>query len=303
MGDIRAQIEQCHRISDSDVSANGGDHLQKEERVSVIHYTSVGTVVSMLQDILAERRSSLRLYDTYHSNDPGEGTRLARCLDLPKKYGWPDKEEESHAYVASFILETDNKGLHDNLVFWRTYGREGEGCSLKFRVPRNQLRKVLYDEGAKRTASILLPVVKALHPLASNRMDANYDLAPIQDIQDDLSVDFWRHLEGVRYLYKDEAYAYECESRFVVPERFVSDKDKISFAYREQGDSCAHVRHYCEKEYLKTTKILISGSLITLGPRVPYAQSMRYYLENLLRKADLLPGPQVTVSRIPYRVP
>lgn len=288
MGDIRAQIEQFHKLSE----------LQGEQ-TSVIHYTSVGTVVSMLQDIVARKGSSLRLYDSDHFNDPVEGLHLANYLDLPVKRGWPNWRETTHAYIASFIPDLEGKDMQDNLVLWRTYGKEGEGCSLRFSVPRDKLWKILYgDKGVEPTANTLAPVLDALQPLMDGLRYAGH-----YDVRERLAQAFWRRLEGIRFLYKDPAYTDEDERRFVVPERDIKDKDGIQFEFQNSNIPHTNVRHYCEDEALNVKRILVSGSLITLGPRVPYAQSMRYYLENLLRKADLLPGPQVTVSRIPYRVP
>ena len=287
MGDIRAQIEQFHKLSE----------LQGEQ-TSVIHYTSVGTVVSMLQDIVARKGSSLRLYDSDHFNDPVEGLHLANYLDLPVKRGWPNWRETTHAYIASFIPDLEGKDMQDNLVLWRTYGKEGEGCSLRFSVPRDKLWKVLYgDKGVEPTANTLAPVLDALQPLMDGLRYAGH-----YDVRERLAQTFWRRLEGIRFLYKDEAYSDEGEYRFVIPELHVEDKEKIFFEYRSQVGSHPHVRHYCEDEDLDVNRIFTSRCLITLGPRVPYSHSMRYYLENLLRKAGL-PGPEVRVSKVSYRVP
>ena len=289
MGDIRAQIEQFHRLSELN-----------REQIPVIHYTSVGTVVSMLQDFWAGKGSSLRLYDSDHFNDPGEGLHLAKYLDLPIKRGWPDWRETTHAYITSFIPASIGQEMQDNLVLWRTYGKEGEGCSLRFSVPRDKLWKVLYgDTGVEPTANILSPVLDALQPLMDGLRSAGH-----HDIRERFVQTFWRRLEGIRFLYKDPAYADEGECRFVVPEPEldIKDKDRIQFEFQDSNAPHTNVRHYCEDEALDVKRILVSSSLITLGPRVPYAQSMRYYLENLLRKAGLT-GPEVKVSRIPYRVP
>ena len=286
MGDIRAQIEQFHRLSELN-----------REQIPVIHYTSVGTVVSMLQDFWAGKGSSLRLYDSDHFNDPGEGLHLAKHLDLPIKRGWPDWRETTHAYITSFIPDLKGKDMQDNLVLWRTYGKEGEGCSLKFHAPSDKLWKVLYGDKVIPAADLLTPILDAIEPLMNGPMSSD-----LHETRERIAQHFWQPLESVRYLYKDEAYSDEGEYRFVIPALHVEDKGKISFEYQSQGGSHPYVRHYCEDEALEVNQIFTSRSLITLGPRVPYAQSMRYYLENLLRKAGLT-GPEVKVSRIPYRVP
>ena len=49
-----------------------------------------------------------------------------------------------------------------------------------------------------------------------------------------------------------------------------------------------------------TRKILVTGTTITLGPAAGDPYSLKLYLEDLLKKANL-PGPTVKPSKIPYR--
>ena len=50
---------------------------QDGKKSTVVHYTSVETVMNMLQDCMDEKHGShLRLYDTFHFNDPDEGRYL-----------------------------------------------------------------------------------------------------------------------------------------------------------------------------------------------------------------------------------
>lgn len=186
--------------------------------------------------------------------------------------------------------------MSDNLVFWRTYGREGEGCSLNLRIPRDRLRKVLYGANeVKRAGKLLRPVLDVLYPLVSIRKRLIKE-----KVQKELAEVIWRHLEKIRYLYKSEAYEHERECRFVIPE-LDADKDKICFEYQEQNNS-PDVRHYYEHEDLKVENILTSGSLITLGPCLsdPDFYNMSYYIKSLLNKAGLA-GPEIKLSGIFYR--
>ena len=82
----------------------------------VIHYTSLDTLVSMLQheaknrqNATGEQNASLRLYDSVHFNDPDEGNYFFYNLNLPQKYAWLGKKKESHAYIASFIFPAIKK--------------------------------------------------------------------------------------------------------------------------------------------------------------------------------------------------
>ena len=110
----------------------------------------------------------------------------------------------------------------------------------------------------------------------------------------------WESLERIRYLYKNEAYEYENECRFVVAESNILDKDKICFEYQDRNNSPARIRHYYEHEELGIKKLLVTGSSITLGPCVPYPYNMGYYLERLMQQVDLY-GPKIKTSKIPYR--
>ena len=111
--DMCPRIEERHKIEES------------QSKV-VIHYTSITALVSMLENVSkGDNKSPFRLYDSAHFNDPDEGNYLAR--NLLQKYSWLGEKGVRHAYVASFILPNSEKDISDNLVFWRTYGREGEG--------------------------------------------------------------------------------------------------------------------------------------------------------------------------------
>ncbi len=278
------QIEKRHRL----------DEAENEKGHFVIHYTSIAALVSMLQNAPT---STLRLYDSIHFNDPDEGNYFVRHLILLKKYDWLNKKNLPHAYITSFIIPDakNEKDMSDNLVFWRTYGKEGEGCSLSLPIPRDQLKKVLYgSDKVKHTAGLLSPVLDSLDPLVQI---SKHPLG--KDVQEKLAEVVWKSLEGIRYLYKSEAYEYEKECRFVIPESD-ADKDKICFEDQGQNNSPARIRHYYEDDALKTNNILITGSSITLGPCVPYPYNIRYYLESLMRKAGLS-GPEIRFSKIPYR--
>ena len=305
--DLCLEIEERHKL----------DEPESWQENFVIHYTSIDTLVSMLQQEAKnkqnaaknkqneakdeqesskdEQNASLRLYDSVHFNDPDEGNYFFRNLNLPKKYDWLGEKKESHAYIASFIIPDSKRDMSDNLVFWRTYGREGEGCSLKLRIRRNRLRKVLYGaDEVKCTGKTLRLVLDAIHSLVTIRKRSLKE-----KIREELAEAIWESLEGIRYLYKSDAYDYEHECRFIIPE-LDADKDKICFEYQEQNNS-PRIRHYCEKGALKVKKMLISGSLVTLGPRVTYRSDVSNCLEVLRDRAGLEYRLQIKTSKISYR--
>ena len=307
---LHLRIEERHKVD------------EKKERF-VIHYTSIAALVSMLQDASKEpehedkekerenkepereptashKKSSWRLYDSMHLNDPEEGSLLIR--NLPRKYDWLlGKREESHAYIASFIMPDSiikRDDLRDDLAFWCVYGMDGEGCSLLLQVPCKRLQKVLYGVmKVKYTVKLLRPVLDSLEPLVRIRK-----LSIRERVRKILSWVVWEYLEKIRYLYKSEAYKRESEYRFVVAESDISDKDKICFKDRDQANSPARIRHYYVDEDLglEVKNLLVTGSLITLGPCVSHPYNVKFSLKTLMRRANLY-GPEIKFSEIPYR--
>ena len=287
----------------------GERHKVDESYKHVIHYTSIDALVSMLENATkSEEKSSLRLYDSMHMNDPDEGNYLTR--NLKEKYDWLEydwlwEKEEGHAYVASFILDDQKAGkdISDDLVFWCAYGKEGEGCSLSLPIPpilHSQLKKVLYGaEGVEGTANILSPVLDSLDSLRKNYWGT--DGYVWEELARVVVNTAWEFLEEFRYLYKDEAYRYENECRFVLTELTEPDiRENIRFEDHDPNKPPGRIRHYYEPEEIDIKELLVTGSKITLGPCVPHADSVKYHLSTLLRRVER-PGPKIKISQIPYR--
>ena len=283
--DVCLQIEDRHKISEA----------ESEQNNRVIHYTSICALVSILQDASeGDKQSSLRLYDSVHFNDPDEGNYLSG--NLLEKHVWLGKTDVRHAYISSFITPDSEEDVpeHDNLVYWRTYGREGAGCSLSLTVPHSRLQKVLYGpSGVKSAVAELLPILDLLDPLVGINNSSISENAKKQ-----LAGVVWKSLERIRYLYKSQAYKYEHECRFVLLESDIGDKGKISIECQDQN-SPMRLRHYYEHKDLQIRNLLKSGSWVTLGPCVPYCDNVRYCLETLKKKAGLY--PEIKCSKITYR--
>ncbi len=277
--DLCREIDQHHKVE-----------VARDGKPKFVHYTSLGALFSMLQSAAKENNPSLRLYDTVHFNDPEEGYWLVR--HLAQKHHWVEQGRayKSHAYIASFVAPSTDGGkiMRDDLVFWRTYGKEGEGCSLMVSVPNSRLRKVSYGvdetEFAEQT---LLPILELLEPLANVSKEIGATLGKA----------FCESLDGVQYLYKSEAYRYENECRLIVYESEICES-RICFEYRD--DSPLNIRHYYEHEELRIKEMLPSGSKITIGPCVPHYNDLRQVLEILKGRANML-GPTICRSQILYR--
>ena len=263
----------------------------------IIHYTEIAVLVSILQTACNET-AYLRMYDSAHSNDPEEGSFLSKHLQ--QQYKWLKVNDIRHAYIASFVYESDSSNANDNLPFWRTYGREGEGCALSMMPPREGLRSVCYGSaGVKPTIAKLNPILKLLNPLLNIAKPAL-----LERIKEVLSKTIWENLERINYLYKDNAYRYENECRFIVLESDLSHKkEKIHLELRNVRESPPTLRHYFEHKDLDIKMLFLSNSSITLGPCVAYRDDVRYCIEILRERAELKYSTEIRISEIPYRKP
>ena len=289
----------------------------------LVHYTTLDTLMAILgfdatDEQPAElatatssseaggrrKKTYLRLYDTNYSNDPNEGgffVSLADGMDKwRKKYEavWKVFEERSAfpGYLTSFVCVDDLKEV-DDLVFWRTYGKEGRGCALAFPVSclraEANLFRVRYGEMA---VSECLDKLGMLLDEYGNIEGA----ARIRDIEGskDLPRPIQKVLSPLVYLCKPEAYRYEKEARMVIP---FSDLDGSLYLQTSAKEERSVVwRHFAQVASLEMRRLFVSEMVAVLGPTVEFAANVQFVLERLLRKRELY-GPKVTRSRISYR--
>ena len=269
-----------------------------------VHYTSVSALTSMLQNTIDNSLDYLRLYDSTHLNDPEEGLYMARLLrsDIRKAFG--NVRIPSHAYIVSFVpAERNNR---DNLVFWRTYGGDGQGCSIEILFKGDTVpTPVLY--GKRSTRDIVAKVKDLLRDAIPILLDS---IAPLKVIG---SGDGWQFLNGkiknivcneleaLYYLSKSQNYRYEKEHRIIETWSAIrSRNDAVTFDLFEGAQGEVFGRHYYEHRALSTSQILVTETLITIGPAVRDKYTVKVYLEDLLQRANLL-GPDVVFSDIEYR--
>ena len=265
----------------------------------IVHYTSISVLKSILDRLLAKDRVSLRAYDSVHLNDPSEGQYLLGFV--PKTVDWLDDANADiyfaqHTYVASFIMDQSG-GVNDDLIFWRGYGNEGEGCSLSFtgQVERSNIWKVLY--GDDEAQSTMDTIVRAIDQLKSLSLAVNQEWH--DRFCQRLMESVWWVINQVRYLYKSSVYEYEKECRYV-PTLENSEQD-VRFEYNEHGnDGSPRIRHYVEPDELDVrSRLLVTGSEIMLGPTLPQSANAKYCFDQLTKKAGL--ATSVNVSEVPYR--
>ena len=274
-----------------------------------VHYTSISTLVSLLEKSGQGSNDYLRLYDSAHFNDPDEGRYLERHSEGSLEFIGITSSSHKHAYITSFVPEKDPSGgcNRNNLVFWRAYGDDCQGCSIEIPFPATRLSKVLYGrEQAAKTIRILYVVVKEQLPIIRNCVNPLMEIGDDQNILDTKNTverTILSELESIKYLYKSKAYDYEQECRFIMTDTDIknANNDEIKFEYNDAIKGRKTAKHYYEHEELSTRNILVTGAKITLGPAAEDRYSLKLYLEDLLKKAGLT-GPRVECSKIPYRI-
>ncbi len=266
----------------------------------ITQYTSVEALVSILESAHKKpsnqlRHACIRMYDSAHFNDPEEGSLFVK--NLQNHYSWLEDIKVRHAYIASFVYTSDTNSAGDELLFWRTYGQEGEGCSLSMIPPKRGLVKVLYEPSdLTNTVDTLNPLLELLNPL----LDIS-NTSMRKEVQVTLSECIWKSLERICYLYKNKAYSYENECRFIVLDSEIDDRTQIHIEYRNTSDSPPQLRHYYEHKDLQIDNLLTSRSSITLGPCVAYRDDVRHCIEILRDRADLRQKTEIRISGISYR--
>ena len=286
-----------------------------------VHYTSLGTVISMLK---AARGGMgyLRMYSAIGFNDPNEGklfTHVAKEKSHILAPCLPEDEDEdrNHAFVASFIRVGQSNQERprtsapaNDLLFWRTYGREGTGCSLLLSLSAvsEEIKEVTYGEIA--TASSIESIDQALKSVsdAANRVigiatDDGILQEDAPNASEMISNQLQAELKKVRYLYKDLPYGFEQECRLVETPDSVTEKGiRPEFDY-SGTQATPVVKKYVDHPSLNlTANIFDSRSQIMLGPLVPNPVHTKEYIERLLREAEFH-GPRVEISEIAYRMP
>lgn len=296
--------------------------LHEHQRVpgstfSLAHYTSLDVMYKILS---AGPEGVFRLYDSVHVNDPREGaatpegraitdalSSITEALGFVRSFSGGavppiryNAARFSTAYIWSLVGAADRADPGDDLDFWRSYGRDGRGCSLTFFPflsgwPAELLaglRNVHYGIPESPDYSKETMLLLRIHNALSSVVDHLPDLASLlKTIEPSLDECFAR-----RFLIKDSAYASEKEVRFVV---FPNDRD-VPHYHLANGQ----IRHYLELSEFKLESLLSSTTILRVGPAVPHADDTLAALQRIWFQKwgkSSVPSIQVRPSLIPYR--
>jgi len=264
----------------------------------LVHYTSWDNLLKML-DVQGEQVPVLRMYNYESANDPEEGkikppewNELKEEVEtLAEEYLLPeshlDQTQGGSTYGCSF--STSGKGVEDHLMFWRLYGNNGKGASLKLGVVPGMdlptgMYKVRYREnnGDRRIKEErnddreVAKRVKQFVNLGRETIEAAPETYKRQ-VGNSVTRALQQTLEGYTHLVKSSAYEHEQEWRMikVTP----PSSDDVKYSVNDNGV----VRRFVERG--RIVDLFGSASVITLGPRVPNEYgAAKGYIEALIKK-------------------
>ena len=287
----------------------------------LVHYTSIDVLFSIFSCPvehnsnfalsssgpsveLGKDSGFLRMYDTFNSNDPNEGRFFVDSgphrfqSDHPELWALLEDRAKLPAYVASFRGVSKLEDV-DDLIFWRTYGREGQGCAIVSPVsffdaidaPPLQVRY-----GKDPVQSTLDRLSDVFDTLAAVQSLHHHHLLDTSDpVPDYVSYS----LSPIPYLHKSDDYRFESEVRIVVP--FVNLARGSLFCHRiHDSTSGLKLRHFANVSTLHVRNILRTDSIVILGPAVPSKPNLSFVLKQRLVNMGLV-GAKICSSRIDYR--
>lgn len=281
-------------------------------KVNLVHYTTWNSALGMFD---AEQNSPvLRMYNYEQSNDPNEGQiKLSEWEEIEGNANWLDeflKADDSRwtddmkfggsTYGCSF--SSGPSGVEDDLTYWRLYGNDGQGCSLKISVPHAEnIYKVRYrnknkdsDDRTRSDKEEDEQVADRLRELFEigketvNRAPKSYRNIVGKTVAEGLL----RVLYGYYHLVKHTAYAGEREWRMIA---VMPRRDRV----RYDTTSKDLVKRYVEGPPL--SQLLSTSSTLTVGPTVLNRGAARAYLEHLVREKHRIPYVTVQTSDKTYR--
>lgn len=287
------------------------------------HYTSIDTLLKLLDGIEDNR---FMFYGSYilYMNDPTEfkyGLDMVRHLlplienelcvqnNICLSRIWDDDEiRERHfemlgdSFLLPFVVSFSNH--KDFLPQWITYGDNGKGVSLGFKI-QDYCR--IIKNGEYTTIDLTEFEEKQIHAIRvsykrlSNKHVYNCFLRQLYKQYVDkistidapnkiitIQLDYLREIAFIlSALIKHKAYSYEDETRILVP---CSKMDDVKFRTNVKGQIIPYIKIGIETNRLKK---------IVLGPCCDF-ESTKLMIETRLRQAEIS-NVKILKSQIPFR--
>ena len=302
------------------------DDLTRKQ--SLVHYTSWGRGLA----ILCQKDPVMRMYHYELANDPEEGKILPKSWKAVYKEAgdWISSWQETHgnlfsegtngnvnnpiegsdAYGCSFSSNGD--GVEDKLTFWRFYGNDGNGCSFKVSESifseYHTIYQVRYRDSAKEAPeekkspeeeesqeekedqnveAKMRELLCKCKEVAEIAREANK-----QGVCKIVMEAVCKVLVSYRHLIKNIRYADEHEWRMI---KVMPAAEIVKFDLGHGHLVKRYVRG------LPWSKMLASGSVVTIGPRVRNSSAAMAYVEHLVRNKRKFLGSMVQASAQTYR--
>ena len=274
--------------------------------ISLVHYTTWKNALNMFDQEV--EFPVLRMYNYEQSNDPDEGQIIppewkqvideANWLDKYLRDGslWKrDLKIGGSTYGCSF--SSGSKGVEDDLTYWRLYGNDGQGCSLKISSLHGlSIYKVRYRDKESGTEQEeedrqIAERLRALLQLGSEvveKASEDHKFAVGKTIAEGLQ----KIIYGYCHLVKHKAYAGEEEWRII---KVMPRPDEVQYDVSPEK----LVKRYVEGPALRD--LLLSDSAITIGPTVPNQGAARAYIEHLVKEKHQISKVDVKNSDRTYR--
>ena len=281
----------------------------KSDVKNVVHYTKL-----LVADIYVKSTNVKMHYsNSIYMNDPTEGRVLFEYLDddgIKMAYDNGERFSESSIYLGSFLPTEDdpeNVGHEDELVMWRTYGKdengkEAAGCSVLidstfFKAqnsadavvaddPSNVLLNVIYVKNQQKQKVLQIAedsgIQKALIDIKAElnlliNMKSGKSVTDSFRAEIDKSV--FKRLSGITYLFKSADYEYEHEVRII--KYMARNSDAIKSMAQTETDKPSK-RFYIES----LNYVLPYIKKIFLGPKVENHQQWSLYFDFEIRQRD-----------------
>ena len=277
------------------------DGLQehRETKPCAVHYTTLEATLAILNT------GGFRMYNIETSNDPLEGQvlKIEEFLrKVSRRYSWlpliPDAPGLD-AYVLSAIAQSANSShltIEDDLVWWRLYGHDGRGCSIRFnteidRFPMYRVRyagRSIHSGEPPEDTPAARRVEEALAILVRHIGETLHESERLRDHVARVVSDF---VVNYAYLVKDRYFRSEHEVRAV---SVSPDPSGVGF----EVNAGAPRRRFVNGPRLR--ECLRSGSAITIGPSVRHPRLVRAYIEKRLAEEGC-GHTDVRISEARYR--
>lgn len=295
------------------------DDCPIESKIDLVHYTTWSNALNMFKRTQSTDRVDdwiensclpiLRMYNYEQSNDPDEGRIKPPALKkIEKKVMGFVKSLDSSKYDSVWIekmitgtgafgcsFSSGSPGIEDDLTYWRLYGNNGNGCSLKISSTfSGHIYKVRYRERNERDREEDRQVAERLDELLSVCKRAAFDATgEYKDIVGGMAAEFlFRIIHSYYHLIKHVAYEGEKEWRMI---NVMPKPSSVRF----DTSSGNIVKRYVEGAALE--KMLSSASVITIGPAVPNRSAARAYIEYMAQDIHKIRYVTVKNSRQTYR--